>query len=64
MAIILDGTSGITATGSLTGLTTPITVGQGGSGGLVGGVTVIPPSSSYVITGTAAASGSYWSELR
>jgi hypothetical protein len=25
---------------------------------------VIPPSSSYVITGTAAASGSYWSELR
>jgi len=50
MAIILDGTSGITATGALTGLTTPITVGQGGSGGLVGGVEPIQPITASVAT--------------
>jgi len=32
MTMILDGTLGITATGSLTGLTTPITAAQGGTG--------------------------------
>jgi hypothetical protein len=48
MAIILDGTSGITATGSLTGLTTPITVGQGGTGGLIGGVEPIQPITASV----------------
>jgi len=48
MAIVLDGTSGITATGALTGLTTPITVGQGGSGGLVGGVEPIQPVTASV----------------
>lgn len=32
MSIILDGTSGITATGSLTGLTTAISAAQGGTG--------------------------------
>lgn len=32
MTMTLDGTLGITATGSLTGLTTPITVAQGGTG--------------------------------
>ena len=50
MAIILDGTSGITATGALTGLTTPITVAQGGSGGLVGGVIPIQPITASVAT--------------
>ena len=48
MAIILDGTSGITATGALTGLTTPITVGQGGTGGLIGGVIPIQPVTASV----------------
>lgn len=32
MSIVLDGTTGITATGALTGLTTPLTVAQGGTG--------------------------------
>jgi hypothetical protein len=32
MTMTLDGTLGITATGSLTGLTTPITAAQGGTG--------------------------------
>lgn len=32
MSIILDGTTGIAATGALTGLTTPLTVAQGGTG--------------------------------
>ena len=50
MAIVLDGTSGITATGALTGLTTPITVAQGGSGGLVGGVIPIQPITASVAT--------------
>ena len=50
MSIILDGTSGITATGALTGLTTPITVAQGGSGGLVGGVIPIQPITASVAT--------------
>ena len=50
MAIVLDGTSGITATGALTGLTTPITVAQGGSGGLVGGVMPIQPITASVAT--------------
>ena len=50
MAIILDGTSGITATGALTGLTTPITVGQGGTGGLIGGVIPIQPITASVAT--------------
>ena len=48
MAIVLDGTSGITATGALTGLTTPITVGQGGTGGLIGGVEPIQPITASV----------------
>lgn len=32
MSVIIDGTSGIAATGALTGLTTPLAVGQGGTG--------------------------------
>ena len=48
MAIVLDGTSGITATGALTGLTTPITVAQGGTGGLKGGVEPIQPITASV----------------
>ena len=54
MAIVLDGTSGITATGALTGLTTPITVAQGGTGQTT--LTSLPLVSP-VISGTPSGVG-------
>ena len=54
MSIVLDGTSGITATGALTGLTTPITVAQGGSGQTT--LTSLPLVSP-VISGTPSGVG-------
>lgn len=68
MAITLDGTSGITATGSLTGLTTAISAGQGGTGltsvGTAGNVLTsngtawvssAPASGSITLLGTVTA---------
>jgi len=51
MSIILDGTAGITATGSLTGLTTAISTAQGGTGNTSGviGSAINSQTSAYIL---------------